>query len=71
MELAIPLFEKSVAIDSANPLYHYHLGLARAQTDDASRARQSLERALELDPGFSGADEARRTLSTLPGEGSL
>ena len=65
-ELAIPSFERSVAIDSENPLYHYHLGLAHSRAGNAPRARQSLERALELQTAFPGADEARGALAGLP-----
>ena len=63
--LAIPFFEKSIAKDVENPVYHYHLGLAYAKADDRVRARQALERALGLQPDFEGADEARRLLSGL------
>ena len=65
-DLAVPFFEQSIAIDSDNAAYHYHLGLASAETDDISRTRQALERALELQVDFEGADEARRLLADLP-----
>ena len=69
-ELAIPFFEKSIAIDPENGTYHYHLGLASAETDDFLRTREALERALELQPDFEGVDEARRVLARLPSGGA-
>ena len=65
-DLAVPFFEKSIAIDSENAAYHYHLGLASAQTDNTERTRRAFERALELRTDFDGADDARRFLAVLP-----
>jgi hypothetical protein len=44
-------------------VYHYHLGLAHLKIGDKARGRGALERALELSPDFSGAEDARRQLS--------
>ena len=55
---AIARFEQSVAADPANPVYHYHLGLAYSRNGDQERARASLRRALELNPGFGDAKQA-------------
>jgi tetratricopeptide (TPR) repeat protein len=60
--LAIPYFEKSIATDSTNALYHYHLGLAHAKAGDTTRAEAALDRALTLKPGYTEAADARRTL---------
>ncbi|MCC7009082.1 MAG: tetratricopeptide repeat protein [Acidobacteria bacterium] len=46
-------------------LYHYHLGLAYAQTGEDARARISLQQALKLDPKFSNAVDAQRALAKL------
>jgi Tfp pilus assembly protein PilF len=42
----------------------YHLGMAYAATGDTARARETLERALKIDPKIGGED-ARRTLETV------
>jgi tetratricopeptide (TPR) repeat protein len=62
---ALPLFRSSVEKNPNEPLYHYHLGLAYAKTGDRVRARQSLETALRLAPGFAKSDDARRVLDSL------
>lgn len=64
-ELAIPPLERSVKADAQNPQYHYHLGLAYAKAGRVQDARRSLERALQLQGDFPGADEARSTLASL------
>ena len=63
--LAITAFEQSVEREARNPQYHYHLGLAFARSGDDARARRSLQQALTLQPGFAGAEDARRVLGTL------
>jgi Tfp pilus assembly protein PilF len=52
---------------SSAAIYHYHLGLAYAKSNEAARARTSIEHALELKPDFQGADEARKVLASLVG----
>ena len=58
---AIPYLQDSLKRrpDVAEVLYH--LGMAYAGAGDKARARETLERALKLDPKVGG-DEARRTL---------
>jgi Tfp pilus assembly protein PilF len=63
--LAVPLLRQSISKEPNNPAYHYHLGMALAQTGDKAGARQALEQALKLKPDFEGADEARILLRTL------
>jgi Tfp pilus assembly protein PilF len=46
-------------------MYHYHLGLAYLKNGDKDKARQSLKRALSLNPSFDGAAEAEKALATL------
>ena len=43
----------------------YHLGMAYFKKGDKELAKQELKKALELDPGFSGADEAKSILQNL------
>jgi tetratricopeptide (TPR) repeat protein len=62
---AVPQFEKAVQRDPDNPLYHYHLGLARLKQHDDVEARDALKKALALNPSFPGAADARTALSSL------
>jgi tetratricopeptide (TPR) repeat protein len=64
---AVPFFEKSVAKDAKNAGYSYHLGLAYARAGMKEKAREALERALQQNPQFDGADDARKTLADLRG----
>jgi tetratricopeptide (TPR) repeat protein len=65
--LAVRPLESSVEKNPKNVMYLYHLGLAYAKAGNPVKARDMLQRALELDPTFAGADEARRTLDSLRG----
>ena len=48
-----------------NPTIHYHLGMAYFKNGDKENAKKELRKALELDPKFLSADEARETLKQL------
>jgi tetratricopeptide (TPR) repeat protein len=63
--LAISTLKVSVEREPGNAMYQYHLGLAYASGGDGVRAKQSLERALTLQPDFSGAGDARERLASL------
>ncbi len=52
--------------DSGEALYH--LGMAHYKAGNEAEAKVWLENALDLDPGFNGADEARQVLSKLPAD---
>jgi tetratricopeptide (TPR) repeat protein len=43
----------------------YHLGMAYYKNGDNELAKKELRRALELDPKFSGAEDAKETLAKL------
>jgi tetratricopeptide (TPR) repeat protein len=62
---AIESLQRAVQLDSRNPLFRYHLGLAYVQEGTDPKARVVLEQALKLNPNFDGADDARKTLATL------
>ena len=64
---AIAAFSRALERAPNNALYHYHLGLAYLHAGDAERGRSELKRALSLDDGFSGADDARRRLAQANG----
>jgi tetratricopeptide (TPR) repeat protein len=66
--LAIPPLRASTEKEPANPMYHYHLGLAYGRSGDKSKAAESLSRALALKPDFSGAQDARAVLASLKEE---
>ena len=57
---AIRAFDQSIQKDPNNPHYLYHLGLAHSGNGDGNLARRSMLKALELNPKFDGADEARQ-----------
>jgi tetratricopeptide (TPR) repeat protein len=63
--LAIRPLEDSVrkSPNSVNSLYH--LGLSYAKVGESAKARETLDRALKLNPNFAGADVARSTMASL------
>jgi Tfp pilus assembly protein PilF len=63
--LALSHFEHALARDPQSPLYTYHLGLALAQTGQKIKARQSLEKALTLNPDAQTAAKVRAALDQL------
>ena len=66
---AIAELQDSVELASDNALINYHLGMAYYKNNQANDARVSLQKALELDPNFDGADQARRILKQLKASG--
>ena len=62
---AVQQLEQSVTAKPRNATYQFHLGLAYAKAGEQGKARTALNRALELQPNFAGADEARKTLASL------
>jgi Flp pilus assembly protein TadD len=63
--LAVRSFREAIDRTPANPTYHYHLGLAHLRAGDTTEARQALQRALKLNPQFSGAADARDKLASI------
>jgi tetratricopeptide (TPR) repeat protein len=65
-EVALQQFRMALdlsrALDIAPPAVHYHLGLALAALGRSTEAASAFEQALEIDPGFQGADDARAQL---------
>ena len=63
---ALDLFKEAVKLNKDNSdeaVFHYHLGLAYAKTDQRALAKQQFERALKINPSFSEADDARKFLA--------
>ena len=47
------------------PVVRYHLGMSYYKNGNRDLAKQELSAALNINPGFPGADEARATLNQL------
>ena len=48
-----------------NPTMRYHLGMAYYKNGEKENARRELKKALELDPKFSGSEEAKDGIGFL------
>jgi Tfp pilus assembly protein PilF len=62
---ALNLLKESAAKLPDSASVQFHLGMAYYKAGDKTAARQALGKALQLNTGFEGADEARRVLSEL------
>jgi Flp pilus assembly protein TadD len=60
---AVETLQRAHAIHPEMPVVNYHLGLAYASAGEAELGHDFVVRALELDPDFPYADEARAFLS--------
>lgn len=60
---AMKLAQKNNSPD--NPTVHYHIGLAYEKTGNNAQAKKELERVLQLNPNYSGADEVKKALAEL------
>ena len=65
--LAVPPLLQSVEKDPTNASYQYHLGMAYAEAGNVPRAREALQKAVQLDPDSQHAAEARQALARLAG----
>jgi tetratricopeptide (TPR) repeat protein len=62
-EMAVPRFQDSVKMEPSNPYYRYHLGLALMKTARGFElGRRQVQQALQLNPNFDGAVDARRLM---------
>jgi len=59
---AIALLKESSEKLPQSATVRYHLGMAYEKNGDKESAKRELGKALELDPSFKGADEARQAL---------
>jgi tetratricopeptide (TPR) repeat protein len=62
---AVMEFQDSLSRDPENPVINFHMGLAQYKNNDKAKAKDYFEKALELDPNFKEADEARRLLEEI------
>lgn len=60
---AISEFQESLKLQPENALTMYHYGMALYRTQQYEDAREYLSKALDLDPSFRGASEARKILN--------
>jgi tetratricopeptide (TPR) repeat protein len=63
--MAIGPFQLAIEKDPNNAVYHYRLGLAHQKAGDNVKARQALQQALKLNPGFPQAADAKSRLAGL------
>jgi Flp pilus assembly protein TadD len=59
--LAIGPLRESLNKRPDQPEVLYHFGLAYAKLGDKAKAKQTLQRALDLNPRFAGSESARQT----------
>jgi Flp pilus assembly protein TadD len=64
-EIALRELRRSLKLSPDNAVVHYHLAMTLIQTGDTEQARALLEKALQLDDDFDGAEEARGILADL------
>jgi tetratricopeptide (TPR) repeat protein len=62
---AIREFSDSLEKMPDNATLHYHLGLAYFKKDKKELAKAQLDKALQLNPKFDGAEDAQKLLSEL------
>jgi len=65
---AVSILKESAEKVQKNPIIYYHLGMAyakRGEAGDAKLAREYLEKAISIDPKFSGSDVAKKTLASF------
>ncbi|MBW2000062.1 MAG: tetratricopeptide repeat protein [Deltaproteobacteria bacterium] len=67
--LAIAEFQESLMRNPDNALINYHLGMAYYKAGRIENARGFLEKALQIDQDFKGAEKARALLKELGGNG--
>ena len=64
---AVPALERAVSESPDSKLLRFHLGMAQYRAGQRQQAITNLEKALDGDAKFSGADEARSVLTSLKG----
>lgn len=64
---AIDALRTSIQRQPENPSYNYHLALALHRNGDNDEARKLLEKAVQSNKAFDGADDAKKLLAQLKG----
>ncbi len=65
LQMAAKTLGRAIAARPQVAVFHYHLGIVQSELGRKAEAEASLKRALELDPKFRGADDARQRLQKL------
>ena len=63
--LAITYLKEASEKTPDDSMIRYHLGMAYYKNGDKELAKKELRKALELDPKFSGAEDAKNILARL------
>ena len=63
---ALPYFQDAVRAEPGNATYHYHLGAAYRAAGRLRLARDEFAHALQIDPNFASAEQARQALGAMP-----
>ena len=62
---AVAALEQAVTQNPNSATVHYHLGLAYQRMHDTTRAREHLQKVLQLDPQYSHAEDVYKALQEL------
>jgi uncharacterized protein HemY len=62
---AIAELQDSLSREPDNAVINYHMGMAQFKNNDKIKAKEFLQKALEIDPDFKGASEARKVLDEI------
>ena len=62
---AVGEFSDSLTKLNNHPVVNYHLGMAYYKKGDTAKAREQLEKALNIQPDFPGSEKARQALAEL------
>ena len=62
---AVSELHDAVELQPKNPVINYHLGMAYYKSEKREAAQEFLEKALQLDRNFKGAEEARKILEEI------
>jgi len=65
--MAVDLLNDAIKKAPENATYQYHLGLAYMKQNEHARAKEHLQKALQLNPKFRDAEGARKALEQLKG----
>jgi tetratricopeptide (TPR) repeat protein len=63
---ALPYFQDAVRAEPGNATYRYHLGSAYRAAGRLRLARDEFAHALQIDPNFAFADQARQAVGAMP-----
>jgi tetratricopeptide (TPR) repeat protein len=64
---AVDLLQDAIKKSPDNATYHYHLGLVYLKQNERARAKEQLQKSLQINPKFAQADDARKALDQLKG----